>query len=132
MNKVDYKKIYSENMNGLKWDFNQYDIHHIDLDRSNNDFDNLVLVPKRLHRKFHFFYNSIKYVDFSNLSCIHPQDSHTLWSLSNFFEVKEEMLQMLLLKNQLAIPSVLGYEENFDLILSSCKSKIYSKYIRNC
>ena len=132
MSKVDYKKIYSENMNGLKWDSNQYDVHHIDLNRSNNDFENLVLVPKRLHRKFHFFYNSIKDVDFSNLSCIHSQSSHTLQSLSDFFEVKEEMLQMLLLKNQLTIPSVLGYKDDFDLILSSCKNGIYSKYIRTC
>lgn len=29
-------------------------VHHIDFDRSNNDINNLLLLPSRLHSKYHF------------------------------------------------------------------------------
>lgn len=59
MNQSNYKKIYTENMNGLKWDSNLFEIHHIDLNHNNNDFDNLVLLPKKLHKSFHVAYAHI-------------------------------------------------------------------------
>lgn len=32
----------------------EYAIHHIDGNRSNNDINNLVLLPTKLHSKYHF------------------------------------------------------------------------------
>lgn len=57
MKKVkDYRK-YFKNYYGI--DFStKYEIHHIDLDHNNNDIDNLMLLPKTLHSKYHMLLNS--------------------------------------------------------------------------
>ena len=31
----------------------EYDIHHIDFNRSNNDISNLLLLPNKLHHQYH-------------------------------------------------------------------------------
>lgn len=33
-----------------------FDIHHIDLNRDNNDINNLVALPKELHNQYHKLY----------------------------------------------------------------------------
>ena len=38
-----------------------YDIHHIDLNHNNNDIDNLMILPKKLHQQYHNLLNSINY-----------------------------------------------------------------------
>lgn len=43
-----YKKITNTNHNTKK-----YSIHHIDENRENNDISNLVMLPKKLHLKYH-------------------------------------------------------------------------------
>lgn len=32
----------------------EYEIHHIDQDRNNNDISNLLLLPSSIHSRFHF------------------------------------------------------------------------------
>ena len=48
-----YKRYYEINFGS------EYSIHHIDLDRGNNDISNLLLLPKELHAKYHLILNSI-------------------------------------------------------------------------
>ena len=36
-----------------------YEIHHIDFNRENNDISNLILLPKELHKKYHFYINQM-------------------------------------------------------------------------
>ena len=36
-----------------------YVVHHIDLDRTNNDISNLLLLPKELHAKYHLILTAI-------------------------------------------------------------------------
>ena len=48
---VNYRKLYAEHFN-IKIP-NHYDIHHIDRDRENNQIDNLLLLPKDLHSRYH-------------------------------------------------------------------------------
>ena len=31
----------------------EYDVHHIDFNRENNDIRNLILLPKKLHHQYH-------------------------------------------------------------------------------
>lgn len=38
---------------------NKYEVHHIDLNRKNNNIENLVLLPSDLHRKYHFCLGSV-------------------------------------------------------------------------
>lgn len=49
----DYRKLY-KNYYGIDFDKN-YEIHHIDLNHENNEISNLVLLPKKLHRKYHLY-----------------------------------------------------------------------------
>lgn len=46
--RLKYKRYY-----GIEFDVS-YAVHHIDEDRENNDISNLVLLPSRLHSKYHF------------------------------------------------------------------------------
>ncbi len=48
---MDYRKKYKDY---FKIQFGkEYDIHHIDFNHKNNDIDNLLLLPKDLHRRLH-------------------------------------------------------------------------------
>lgn len=49
---MNYIKFYKKQ---LKVDFNssEYEVHHIDGNKKNNDINNLVLLPKSLHKRFH-------------------------------------------------------------------------------
>lgn len=47
---MDYRKYYKKIVGDIPKD---YEIHHIDFDRSNNYIYNLVALPKSLHRKYH-------------------------------------------------------------------------------
>lgn len=52
MAKKDYCKKYADYF-GIRWDSALYDIHHIDHNRNNNSISNLILLPKKLHRRLH-------------------------------------------------------------------------------
>ena len=46
--RTKYKKYYGINFNSKK-----YVIHHMDLNHDNNDIENLLLLPRELHAKYH-------------------------------------------------------------------------------
>lgn len=47
--RLKYKRYYGIDFNS------DYVIHHIDLNHNNNDIDNLILLPKELHERYHFY-----------------------------------------------------------------------------
>lgn len=47
---INYRNLYSEL---TKMDIEDFDIHHIDRDKTNNDIINLVALPSELHRIYH-------------------------------------------------------------------------------
>lgn len=47
-----YKRYY-----GIEFG-SEYDVHHMDFDRGNSDIENLVLLPKELHKRYHFYLNA--------------------------------------------------------------------------
>lgn len=49
----DFKRHY-----GIKFG-KEYDVHHIDLNHNNNSIENLMVLPKKLHNKYHFLFNSV-------------------------------------------------------------------------
>lgn len=51
--KSNYRKKYLEFFN-LE-DDKRFQIHHLDLNRNNNNIYNLVLLPNVVHNRFHFF-----------------------------------------------------------------------------
>ena len=42
-----FKKYYGVNFG------KEYEIHHIDLNHENNEIDNLMILPKKLHQDYH-------------------------------------------------------------------------------
>ena len=40
---------------------NKYEVHHIDLNHENNDINNLMLLPRELHHRYHFYLNATNY-----------------------------------------------------------------------
>lgn len=44
----------------------EYDIHHIDLNHDNNEMDNLMLLPKTLHAKYHECLNATSFLGKDN------------------------------------------------------------------
>jgi len=57
-----YKKIYQECL-GIKIDGSLYDIHHLDENRKNNRLENLLMLPKGLHHKYHFYKNKLSNIE---------------------------------------------------------------------
>ena len=49
----NYIKIYEEHY-GIQIP-DEYVIHHMDRDRSNNKISNLLLLPEKLHQQYHFY-----------------------------------------------------------------------------
>lgn len=49
-----YKRYYGIDFGG------EYDIHHIDFNRKNNTIENLILLPKELHHRYHFCINALR------------------------------------------------------------------------
>lgn len=49
---ADYRKLYFEHY-GMSDPGPEFDIHHIDLNHDNNEIDNLIMLPQRVHHKYH-------------------------------------------------------------------------------
>lgn len=58
---MDIRKLYKKHY-GMDFG-SSYDIHHIDLNKNNNDISNLLLLPQELHRRFHWYYMQIVALD---------------------------------------------------------------------
>jgi hypothetical protein len=51
MENINYRKKFKDHY-GIEFG-EDFDIHHIDFDRVNNEIENLILLPKLLHQKLH-------------------------------------------------------------------------------
>lgn len=51
--RLKYKRYY-----GIEFG-KEFDIHHIDFNHLNNDINNLLLLPKELHSKYHLLINEL-------------------------------------------------------------------------
>lgn len=50
--RVDYRQLYKDYY-GIDFDDSMI-VHHIDFDRKNNSIENLLLMPRELHAKYHW------------------------------------------------------------------------------
>lgn len=48
---MDYRSFYISMTNSII--SNDYEVHHIDSNRDNNDIYNLVALPRKLHKRYH-------------------------------------------------------------------------------
>ena len=81
-------------------------VHHIDFDRSNNDISNLILLPSKLHAKYHWHVSALDNDGHGLISFLaHPlpagDDCFPLCSLRGLTEALNQMAPWVRLKMQL-------------------------------
>lgn len=85
---MNYRKFYEEECN-IKIP-KGYEIHHIDMNRENNNIENLVMLPKKLHKQYHFYLSMIKSFPFEIstkiTSIIEGGRGYNDWLLNEFFK----------------------------------------------
>lgn len=118
---MNYKRIYSIGLGGLEWDRKDFCIHHINLNHYDDSFDNLILIPSKLHREFHFLYNSVKdykYLFSSELNGAAHTDLVVSGAIE-FFTVKKQMERFYDLK-KLILDGCFYGTHDFQKIVNSC------------
>lgn len=65
---MNYRELYKDYY-GIDFD-NYFDVHHIDRNRENNDINNLLLLPSKLHSQFHFNLNVLEQYKIEDISKI--------------------------------------------------------------
>ena len=58
---MHYRKFYEKLTN--KKIPKDFEVHHIDFDRENNDIHNLIAIPRDLHRKYHSSFKQCEYYE---------------------------------------------------------------------
>ena len=96
---IDYRKKFKTHYN---IDFSdQFDVHHIDLNHDNNDIDNLMILPKELHKAYH--------------DCLIDASFMTI---KNTYDIKIDCRIRGNEANQFSLART--YMENFIYVLRSC------------
>ena len=112
-----YRKFYTE-QTGVKLP-KGFVVHHIDLNRGNNQIDNLVAVPSKLHSKFHV--SIIDNIDITSKVCSvveggNRYNSYCMQMLNHFIRNYTEMCMWVDYKYYLLglLPNIhnLKYEVN--------------------
>jgi hypothetical protein len=116
---MNYRKFYSEQLDGLIWDKKRFHIHHIDCNHNNNDFDNLVLIPSKLHNQFHFSYNALKST--GNIQDILSEkiiyvDDFTTRMITLLLQTKRQIADFIDIKDTLTGQKLL--EKDFEKLIS--------------
>lgn len=94
----NYIKIYKD-ITGLDWDTSCFDVHHINMNRKDNSINNLTLLPKRLHKQYHYwsqFY--FRYKDF-----LEPKNLDWCSYNNAIFNIEKNFEKFLELKNDVVI-----------------------------
>lgn len=85
---ANYRKIYADYYGIVLSP--EYAIHHIDGNRSNNEINNLLLLPRKLHSKYHFYKNIMDGWDKNTrLSEIYP-NTYLVDAIRKFSDACEE------------------------------------------
>lgn len=100
--KFNYRRFYKEYY-GIDFD-SEYEIHHIDFDKENNDINNLLLLPRKLHRQYHFVLNACGAVNGKvNMDFQVYGESHgyNYKMMENLCEIMKEIDQWVLKKEHM-------------------------------
>ena len=111
----------------------EFAVHHIDMNRDNNDIRNLLLIPTKIHAKYHFYENAIEYASNGDEKtlfsmCISPYFS-SLFSTDEFLYLINEVRRWYCLKEEVDC-YIAGEKDEFDKTsFSSVYQKDINKYI---
>lgn len=116
---MNYRNLYEKHYN-LKIPKN-WEIHHIDSNRNNNDINNLIMMPKKLHRALH---NHIGLLPKNHLKVLRRWYKKKGAYYSSYFLARElrDKVKTMNLNNQIVKKNKI-YIEN--------KRKLYKSYLKN-
>lgn len=116
---MNYRKLYEKHYN-LKIPKN-WEIHHIDANRNNNDINNLIMLPKKLHKALH---NHIGLLQKKHLKVLRRWYNKKGVYYGAYFLARElrDKVKSMNLNNQ-TIQENKIYIEN--------KRKLYKSYLKN-
>lgn len=126
----DYKKIYADYY-GIIWDSAEFEIHHIDRNRENNDIRNLVLLPKKLHKEYHRIISIIQN-DFENGADIFKITNYDIYHAIEYqklFELKNEIANLYLFQSQIRMICNYLKINNYKDMVQRYYNGIYKKYL---
>lgn len=80
-------------------------VHHIDFNRNNNELDNLMILPKKLHQQYHFITGCLtknksletyeKKIDIRITSNYYMSNRYQFYLLKKFYEIFQECSKWL-------------------------------------
>ncbi len=116
---MNYRKLYEKHYN-LKIPKN-WEIHHIDANRNNNDINNLIMLPKKLHKALH---NHIGLLSKNHLKVLRRWYKKKGAYYSSYFLARElrDKVKTMNLDNQIVKENEI-YVQN--------KRKLYKSYLKN-
>tara|TARA_R110002153_G_scaffold68962_3_gene182845 strand:+ start:1312 stop:1779 length:468 start_codon:yes stop_codon:yes gene_type:complete len=114
---MNYRKLY-ENYYNLKIPFN-WEIHHIDANRENNDIKNLIMLPKQLHRALHNYVGLLPKKELKQIRLWFKKIKSPISNTYLGYKLKKQVAKLNLSKN--IINENKKYIEN--------KNKIYDNYL---
>lgn len=113
---MNYRKIYEEQTNEPIPE--NWEVHHIDLNRENNDIKNLVAMPKEMHIEFH---SKLKKAEVAmkklNIICgldlfsgVNVFARENLHKLNEFIKIYNDCLQYIAYRDSLLLKAGWSYE----------------------
>ena len=105
---VDYRQLYKDYY-GIEFGEDMA-VHHIDFDRSNNDVSNLLLLPERLHAKYHFHITQLggKGTGYINSDMRIDDNVYRIMALKGLADALEEIAQWVETKNTMDMMKSMG------------------------
>ena len=98
-----YKQYYNKHF-FVDIDNDKFQVHHIDFDRSNNDFSNLLILPAALHRRYHTTLEEVDrcevYVPYAICTNRVTSESFNYGLLCEYMEVYAECMKWMKRKEE--------------------------------
>lgn len=98
---LNYRKVYKSET-GIVWDTKKYDVHHIDENRRNNNIGNLVLLPKKIHKQYHYFSSlMLARYNFNILSNYFFPNDYECYEIQKYIDLKCSIFKFIQLRNDI-------------------------------
>lgn len=126
---ANYKKILSDALGGITWNSKEFVVHHINHNRGDNRVNNLLLLPKKLHSKYHLLFNHVYYSSYS-LTDKNTDSPYIEQSMVyDLVEIRQDITDLSNIQRQLIFAIEYGsYQNYFNQLFRSTLLQFHNKY----
>lgn len=126
---ADYKKILSDALGGITWNPKEFVVHHINHDRGDNRVKNLLLLPKKLHSKYHLLFNHVYYSSYSLTDKNTDSPFIKQSMVYDLVEIRQDITHMSNIQSQFIFAIEHGsYQNYFNQLFRSTLLQFHNKY----